>query len=272
MLIRIGVEGKRKAVLSRAAALNASLLVSANSLWDNDRKRFRGFECYSQFDVALDSGGFVAMKQYGGYRWTVDDYVMLAKRMRPTWWAQMDFCCEPELADSPSSVWKRIDLTVHHLRECQRVAQDQDVPMPVPVLQGWEAGDYCRGPIYERDFRWPALVGVGSVCRRHLTGRAGLINVLEALNTALPKHVKLHLFGVKSQAIAKLVSEFPGRIASIDSMAYNMQARWDAHHGQFSCTSIVRSEAMAKWYQRQIACVDQSSQEPQLKLDLRHEN
>lgn len=80
MKIRIGVEGGRKQVLARAANIGASILVSANSLWDNERGHFRGFGAYTKYDCALDSGGFVAMKRYGGYRWTIEQYATLTHR------------------------------------------------------------------------------------------------------------------------------------------------------------------------------------------------
>lgn len=121
--IRIGVEGGRRAVLDRCRQLNASILVSANSLWDNRRRTWGGLDAYRGFDCALDSGGFVAMKRYGGYRWTADEYATCAARLSPSWWSQMDFCCEPEIASTPAEVARRIDLTVDGLLDCRRAAQ-----------------------------------------------------------------------------------------------------------------------------------------------------
>lgn len=43
---------------------------------------------------------------------------------------------------------------------------------------------------------WPALVGIGSVCRRNVSGRDGIASIVDALDTAPPKHVRFHLFGV----------------------------------------------------------------------------
>jgi hypothetical protein len=42
--------------------------------------------------VVLDCGGFLAMRRYGGYRWTVTEYLDLAVMLRPLWWASMDWC------------------------------------------------------------------------------------------------------------------------------------------------------------------------------------
>jgi len=158
MKIRVGIEGGRRPVLARAKEIGAPILVSANSLWDNEKKKFSGWQCYDSHDTALDCGGFVAMKRYGGYRWTVEQYVALAMQMRPAWWAQMDFCCEPEIASDRPTVFKRIDQTAEYLHEFQSTARRLGTGMPMPVLQGWNPSDYCQGPIYDAGFEWPELV------------------------------------------------------------------------------------------------------------------
>lgn len=260
MLIRVGIEGGRRPVLQRASELGAPILVSANSLWDNRSKRFSGWQCYTSHDVALDSGGFVAMKRYGGYRWTIPQYVGLAKEMRPTWWAQMDFCCEPEIAGHHTAVIERIQNTAHHLRECQRIAADTEAVMPMPVLQGWKPADYCHGPAYDEPFDWPDLVGIGSVCRRQVNGSDGILAVIEALDQVVPDHVRFHMFGVKSQAIEELVANFPHRSASMDSMAWNMDCRWKAYKSGQGSDGNDRANAMGDWYQRQVSRLNKPKQ------------
>lgn len=250
--IRIGVEGGRKPVLEKAKLIGAPILVSANSLWDNKRKRFSGWQCYAPHDTALDSSGFVAMKLYGGYRWTVSQYVALAREMRPTWWAQMDFCCEPEIAGNRTEVFARIDKTAEHLNDCSDTARQGGIPDPMPVLQGWEPRDYCEGPIYSTGYAWPSLVGIGSVCRRAVRGANGILSVLGALESKVPPHVRYHLFGVKSSAIAELRQDFSHRIESIDSMAWAFAARCDARKAKTPCTGVFRAEAMASWYSTQL--------------------
>lgn len=251
MKIRIGIEGGRRQVLAAARKLNAPILVSANSLWNNDSKKFGGFNCYKSFDVALDSGGFVAMKKYGGYRWSVEAYAHLAKAMNPSWWAQMDFCCEPEIAATHGEIVERIKRTAQHLQACQSAAEFIGISDPMPVLQGWNPQDYCNGPIFDSGFQWPSLVGVGSVCRRNLAGKEGLLEVIAAIDSAIPREVKLHLFGVKSAALEKLQENFPGRIGSADSMAWNIQCRWDSYNSGQPCTGEMRAAAAANWYSRQ---------------------
>lgn len=250
-LIRIGIDGTKTGTLAAARAAGAPVLVSANSLWNNARRTWRpAYRKFATFDTALDSGGFVAMQRYGGYRWSVEEYVALAKLMRPTWWAQMDFCCEPEIAADASAVAKRIDATATSLQACQRTAREHSAPPPLIVLQGWKPDDYVRGPAFDDPaFTWPPLVGVGSVCRRHLHGSDGLLAVIGKLDAHLPAHVKLHLFGVKGAALS-LLADHP-RFASMDSMAWNMAARWDARHTGAPCDLPLQQRHLTDWHTRQ---------------------
>lgn len=253
-LIRVGVEGGRRAVLAQCRNLGAPILVSANSMWDNRRHKFTGIDAYRPFNVALDSGGFVAMRRYNGkYRFTADEYATLAADLAPAWWAQMDYCCEPELASDSAAVAHRIDLTVAGLHTCQAAALTAGAPPPLPVLQGWKPADYTSGPAWDPSFVWPALVGVGSVCRRPIEGPTGILAVVAALHEKLPPHVQLHLFGVKSGAAAACLARFPGRLASVDSMAWNLAARWDARHGKCSASSTDRAAVLGRWYPAQIS-------------------
>lgn len=249
MKIRVGIEGDRAPVLRTVRELAAPVLVSANSLWR--RGHFRVPSNLKGLDVALDSGGFVAMKRYGGYRWSVAEYAELAAGLRPTWWAQMDFCCEPELSHDSAGVAQRIDRTVEHLHACQAEARARGIPEPMPVLQGWKPSEYTSGPAFEPGFVWPDLVGVGSVCRRNIHGPDGLLAVVGALDRAVPQNVRFHLFGVKSGAVAEVLNRWPKRLASVDSMAWNVQARWDAAHTRQPCTNEFRAGCLKRWLDKQ---------------------
>lgn len=261
--IRVGLEGGRRTCIDRARSLNAPVLVSANSLWDDRRGAFTRTNQYRGLDLALDSGGFVAMKRYGGFRYSPAQYADLAAFLRPTWWAQMDHCCEPELAGSPAEVHKRIDLTVAGLHACQASAASAHIAPPMPVLQGWTAADYTSGPAWDPSFTWPSLVGVGSVCRRHLHGPAGLLSIVSALDAKLPPHVALHLFGVKASALRPLLEQFPARLASSDSMAWNRRGSRAAHDAGLSFDAAARASALETWLTKQRAALEPS---PQLEL------
>lgn len=241
--IRIGVDSPRAKIL----ALNVPILVSANSLWDG--KKFGGFARYIGKDVALDSSGFVAMKLYGGYRWNSENYVSLAASLKPKWWAQMDFCCEPEIAASRSEIEDRIEKTIFGLKENRASAVEAGYVKPMPVLQGFEPSDYVSGPLFDEAL--PKLIGVGSVCRRHLRGKNGLMAVIDAIDRRIPKEVVLHLFGVKGSALRAIVSEFSYREFSADSMAYCYAARWDAWKNKKSKNADLLVHHAKKWLDAQ---------------------
>jgi hypothetical protein len=130
---------------------------------------------------------------------------------------------------------------------------------PTPVIQGWKPSDYryCIDKMQDCLFGdpayieamghdgWPSLVGVGSVCRRQLSGETGLMRVIDTLEGILPKHVQFHLFGVKSAALSKLKDR--PRIASVDSMAWNSAARWEALQNDHSKTKHFLSQKMEQW-------------------------
>src|SRR5579863_2603093 len=48
-------------------------------------------------DLGADSGGFVASRIWGEYRFTLEEYVTWLRSWSPRWAATMDYCCEPEL-------------------------------------------------------------------------------------------------------------------------------------------------------------------------------
>lgn len=78
-MIRLDIEGNRPLVLQAARQHNVPVLVSANSLWSPTTRIWRTHD-FAQLDVALDSGRFVAMQRYGGFRWTPAHYIHLARR------------------------------------------------------------------------------------------------------------------------------------------------------------------------------------------------
>ena len=90
MLVYCGIPTTQQSFLGVARSLESPILVSANAFWKNDR--FCNYEVLWDIEVplALDSGGFVAMRKYGGYRWKVLDYLELTVMLRPVW-------CPPNL-------------------------------------------------------------------------------------------------------------------------------------------------------------------------------
>lgn len=258
--IRVGLPLVGGALPAAARSLGAAVLVSANAL---ARYRGRGLErTFSDFrtdcpdldglDVALDSAGFVAHAHYGAFPWTVEQYVALAASRRWAWWAQMDACCEAEIAADRGTVRLRQAETIRLLGQCEVLAREAGIAPPMPVLQGRTVEDYVWH-VQQLGARLEglALVGVGSMCRRSVYGSEGLLAVVDALDRVLPAGVRLHLFGVKSSGLSALAAH--PRVASIDSMAWDTGARFGNKFA--SRTMDVRIEAMADWYGRQIEAV-----------------
>ncbi len=202
-------------------------------------------------DAALDSAGFVAAARYGDYRWTVSDYYDLVGAFPWAWHAAMDFCCEPEIAADRPLRLLRIAATAVMLMRCTAEAERRGLPAPMPVLQGWTPAEYALCAEWLPLARWPSLVGLGSVCRRPVHGPTGILAILEAVDALLPEHVRLHLFGVKGEALAVLAKH--PRVASADSMAWDMQARAERRTGRDMAFRVGHMDA---WLQRQHAAIE----------------
>jgi hypothetical protein len=247
VIIRIGIPASFRRFTAVAQELKAPILVSANAFWRDNRFSVPGKGLFGEADVALDSAGFVAMARYWGYRWKLDDYVKFAKQLRPTWWAAPDYCCEWEVAGDRAEVLERVKRTAFKLDWARQVAVDRGVTPPMPVLQGWYPDDYLRCADMIPDL--PSLVGIGSVCRRSLAGPAGIIRVLTVLDAVLPKHIRLHLFGIKGPAIKALTGH--PRIYSVDSQAWDFAARREKQRDNTNFNFEYRAAHMRRWYSAQ---------------------
>ncbi len=295
MLIRVGLPYLPSAAahpyLMVVRDLKARCLISVNSLYRPGRGFARAPITAWTYAPAIDSAGFVATIRYGGYRWSVEEYVdAIVKNfdnpLMPhpwSWWSAMDFCCEPEIAANRAEVARRMQATLDHYAETMahltawRREGETDTPDPLPILQGRTPADYvtmardlaavidathaCTCPDEDCDATFhrsrkglPELVGVGSVCRREVAGPEGILNVLGALDAALPTHVRLHLFGVKGALLRHPeISVFAHRIASVDSLAWDFAARQAAIERRktepaFSNTVAHRASHMRRWY------------------------
>lgn len=243
-------------------------LMSANRLYNHKRGEFRDVHRYARSGVALDSAGFVAMKLHGGYPWSVEDYVRVGALEPWDWWASMDYCCEPEVAGNRGEVLRRVRATADKLAELRCHVHDwrdegaEWATMPMPVIQGWSADDYRRSvDLTDKALggEWPAMVGIGSVCRRRLRGHDGVLRVFGAVAAAVPQTTRLHLFGVKSGALAHLATH--PQMGSIDSCAYDMAARWESCKGGFPNSIAHRVKHLHRWVDQQVNIL-RDAQEP----------
>lgn len=281
VVMRVGIPQKSGGLAAHAFNEGYPAMVSANAFWDIKEGRFKmpQFTDISQLDYALDSAGFVAVKMWqskgpqkgmaGIFPWTYEQYVEFASEAGASWYSQPDLCCEPEIARNQEEIDCRVNATATLLegvlrvvfawqcelaKTCSPTTVANMLSPPVPVLQGWSVSDYLRSldlmqAVWERWDPWfapPALIGIGSVCRRDLHHpQHGLFAILAALDGKLPKNSKVHLFGVKGAALSEL--KMLDWVNSTDSMAYDFGARIKAHRGGFSNTIQHRSHEMTRW-------------------------
>ncbi|CAG9235817.1 conserved hypothetical protein [Paraburkholderia tropica] len=261
--VRVGIPVTGGQLVAAARGRQYPVLFSANAFartYPRQHERAGGFRQFSlpdpsQFDgldAALDSAGFVAAARYGDYRWTVEDYYELVAAYPWTWHAAMDYCVEEEVARDRPMRLLRIAATAHMLGQCNTEARRRGLALPMPVLQGWQPDEYRLCAEWLPVIEWPALVGLGSVCRRSVHGPDGILAILDAIDRILPAHVRLHLFGVKSEALA-ILKNHP-RVHSVDSMAWDFAARRARPTGR---TMKFRIEQMQEWTERQRSVADQ---------------
>lgn len=283
MVMRVGIPHRSGALTWHAFNEEFPAMVSASAFWDQASRSFKIPEATNLYEVdfALDSAGYTAMKLWqskgkqegiaGVFPWTWSQYVELAALLPCSWWSQPDLCCEPQVAADQHTIDYRVDATATLLEGCLRIVYDWQSKLarecspgavaslirpPTPVLQGWSVSDYQRSldlmmAVWERWMPWvapPALIGVGSVCRRSLNHPThGLHAILAGLEGRLPPGSKLHMFGVKGSCLNEL--KMLDWVGSADSMAYDFGARVKARKGSHSNTMEHRSKEMTAWMQ-----------------------
>ncbi len=259
MKVRVGIPLTGGQLVAAARERGYAVLFSANAFartYPKGHERegyFKGFRRpdpaqLDRLDAALDSAGYVAAVRYGDYRWSVDDYLDLVGSHRWTWWAAMDMCCEPQIAEDRPLRLLRMAATAALLWQCARGARERGLPAPMPVIQGWTAAEYQQCADWLPLVEWPDLVGIGSMCRRAVNGSEGVLAILDAVDRVLPPHVKVHLFGVKSTALEQVVHH--PRVASMDSMAWDVRARVARRTGRDMAFRIGHMQAWASEQQR----------------------
>ena len=250
-ILRVGIPTTGGRILKAARDAGYSVLFSTNAFMNRDGNgevvsvRRPDPEQFAGLDAALDSAGFVAMARYRGFPWTIEQYLDLVESWPWAWYASWDQCVEPEIASSKIDVYFRLAETCRLLSEVRMRARDRGLPDPMPVVQGWEVDHYRWSLDHLPLASWPKLLGVGSMCRRHVHGPNGILAIVEALDRVLPDGVGLHLFGVKGTAL-RFLSDHP-RIASVDSMAWDFAARPQVPIGR---TADKRIDLMHAWVRR----------------------
>jgi hypothetical protein len=271
MRLYIGLPIPYGRLLDAADELDLPILLSANAFarpWPRALRHampFPGFKSpvprlARRRKTALDSAGFVALKTYRGFPWSVAQYIDLAAQFENLdIYSQLDCCNEPEVASDRQEVLMRCAYTARLYAECRREAERRGIKPPMPVLQGFRLDDYARCIDMMPILDWPKLVGIGSVCRRPLTGPDGLEAILDGLDRLLDPHVRFHAFGAKTLGA---LSQHP-RLASTDSQAWDMRARYDNPIGR---TMDLRVEALRRWLERQQDEFEAAARERPIRL------
>lgn len=258
---RIGIPETSGRFLIEAKERGYKVMVSASRFWKAKHQRFiRPGKRLIGLDVFLDSAGFTAMRHWGGYPWSAEEYLTLVSQGTWTHWSQMDYCCEPEVAGNEPEILSRLDQTAAMLGTLTKRSEDLGLKRPLPVLQGWTPAHYRRSADLADSVlkgAWPDLVGVGSVCRRQVKGPAGILSIVQALDTHLPPHVRLHLFGVKSESLGSLQKN--PRVVSADSMAWDIAVRWECRKTSKKYNMDNRIKGMHQWMSKQIETLSDTS-------------
>lgn len=182
---------------------------------------------------ALDSGGFTELSMFGEWRTSPSEYVEAVQSYVEVvglleWAAPQDWMCEPWIV-------KKTGLSVaeHQRRTVENYLELRDRGPFIPVLQGWELGDYvAHREMYLAagvDLTELSRVGLGSVCRRQYTAEIGQI-------VGEMSDLQLHGFGVKGAGIRR----YGHQLASADSMAWSYRGRRIQpcpHRGVTSCAN-----------------------------------
>ena len=260
MKVRVGIAAGGGQMAVEAAKREIPILISANALTNRRTGLLPLPEDLwlpvDEGDMALDSGGFVAMALYGKFRFHPRDYAFLGTSSMWEWYAQMDLCCEPEVNEG--DVRKRVKLSsellhlnLHYANETADFLEVRP-KYPMPVIQGWKAEHYIESLELTCDLMGgtlPPIIGIGSMCRRHLHGEDGLLNILDSVLPHIPPHVGVHLFGVKGAAMSYL-PQYP-QVTSIDSMAFEFAARQQTRKSGEKRTMQIRTAHMEQWVNQQ---------------------
>lgn len=192
--------------------------ISVNILRTKNRQSY-----FSVGEWIMDSGAFTEIKDYGNFRYPVEEYAGWINRFAHCGKLEMavaqDYMCEPYML-------KRTGLTITGHQRLTIERYDSLLPLStvpiMPVLQGYQPNEYIQHlEMYGNRLSQYMRVGVGSVCKRNGNSQA-IVSVLEAIKEKRPD-LRLHGFGLKTTALkcAYVLS----MLYSADSMAWSMAAR-----------------------------------------------
>lgn len=204
-----------------------NVMYSAFGFWDNKRKEWRKRAKFKNcFGLKwLDCGGFTALNHYDDYPFSVVNYANLVARLKPNYYATMDYPCEPDISRlSLMTNKERIKNTIRNAVELKRW-ENQIKGEMIPVIQGYTLEEYlyCLD-LYAENNLIRDYMAVGSMCRRISNEQLaelipGIYHKAQSLGCN-----KLHFFGLK---LSSQLIPFEDMIYSRDSAAIFMSATED---------------------------------------------
>lgn len=201
-----------------------NVMFSAAGFWDNKNQEWRKGKFKKLFGLRwLDCGGFTMLNQYGDYPFSIINYANLIARLRPHYYATMDYPCEPEISRQIGLLTnkERIRKTVNNAIELSDF-ENQLSGQLVPVIQGYELNEYLHClDLYNQAGLIRNYMAVGSMCRR--ISKNQLAKLIPGIYHAAQKLgcVKLHFFGLK---LSSNLSPYQNLIWSRDSAAIFMSS------------------------------------------------
>jgi hypothetical protein len=196
------------------------IMYSAGGAWNNRKKEWRAMVYPRNAGKRwLDCGGFTLLNKYGDYPFTVANYANLVAATRPTFYATMDYPCEPNINRTMAlrDNRQRIKATVDMAAQLMAMGPMIDTGTAVPVLQGYTLDEYlyCLELYHRRGLVRPYMA-VGSMCKR--SNDVEILDLLPPIyEAAVSAGVKrLHLFGLK---LSDVLKPLHGMIWSRDSAA-----------------------------------------------------
>jgi hypothetical protein len=178
-----------------------NVMFSAGGFWDANKDEWRKKHKFRRsFGLKwLDCGGFTMLNQHGDYPFSVVNYANLIARLRPDYYASMDYPCEPEISRRLGLMTnkERIEATVKNAAELAEWEGQLKGSM-IPVIQGYSLSEYLHClELYDRAGLIRQYMAVGSMCRRINNDELaqlipGIYYAAQSLGCS-----KLHFFGLK---------------------------------------------------------------------------
>lgn len=211
-----------------------NVMFSAFGFWDNVKKQWRrGSKFKKAFGLTwLDSGGFTALNHYDDYPFSVVNYANLVARLKPDFYATMDYPCEPEISRSLGLMCnqERIQATVQNTI----VLAEWESQLPgqmVPVIQGYSLDEYldCLRMHDEAGTLRPYMA-IGSMCRRITNDELGRLIPAIYYEAQRLGVFKLHFFGLKLSEAVQIYDDMIWSKDSAVSLA-SSPTEWRKAHG-----------------------------------------